>query len=520
MLKRMRDRTLAAVLTAFTVTVCLLLLSTWACVRILSGVRAYVGGEGLYSKAQKNAVYFLELYAAVSIWTEADAEIARLRRLGDRIHSQQPGREDASLEVEAINRRLTMLEDRFSATLGAGARSTSNSLLAAIALLSLALWITGTVTFRKLLLAFARERERLLAIITNAPLGILLLDGPDGHIRIGNAQAWQLLGAPSEDLPRGLADQVAAGALDGAVMRPQNIEWTRPDSTRVWLRISGAPIRRGGRVAGAVMILYDISEERRIEDAMLRQSQDLARSNADLEHFAYTTSHDLQEPLRNIAIFSQLLAKRYGGLLDPDADHIISVITSSVERMNALIRDLLAYSRVNNIDAAPMDAVSLNEVLDWATSNLRAKILESHADIEAGDLPVVRGDRVQLVQVFQNLIDNAIKYPGPKTPHIRISAEKLRDDWAVTVKDEGVGIDPHYHQQIFGIFKRLHGRDVPGTGIGLALVQRVVERHGGKIHVESGQGEGAAFIFTLPSAGAGDRQSTTRRVGAVNQGSR
>lgn len=582
----MRDRTLRTVLTAFTITVCLLLLSTWACVRILSGVRAYVGGEGLYSKAQKNAVYFLELYvqtrdeqwfrkfqdalrvpegdrdarlaldqphpglnaarrgfigggnspddvddlifvfrrmrrtpyvsAAVNIWTEADAEIARLRRLGDRIHSEQPGRTDASLEIEALNQRMTLLEDRFSATLGAGARSTSTSLLAAIALLSIALWATGAVTFRRLLLAFARERERLLAIISNAPLGILLLDAPDGHIRIGNAQAWQLLGGPSETLPRGLAEQVAAGALEGTVMRPQNIEWTRPDTTKVWLRMSGAPIRRGGRVAGAVMILYDITEERRIEDAMLRQSQQLARSNADLEHFAYTTSHDLQEPLRNIGIFSQLLAKRYGGSLDMEADHIIGVITSSVERMSALIRDLLAYSRVKNIDAAPMDAVNLNDALDWARSNLRAKILESQALIETENLPIVRGDSVQLVQVFQNLIDNAIKYAGAKKPRIQISAEKAGDEWAVTVRDEGVGIDPQHHQQIFGIFKRLHGREVPGTGIGLALVQRVVERHGGKIRVESTQGEGAAFIFTLPGSGTAERVGSGERVEAVN----
>lgn len=582
----MRDRTLRTVLTAFTITVCLLLLSTWACVRILSGVRAYVGGEGLYSKAQKNAVYFLELYvqtrdeqwfnkfqdalrvpegdrdarlaldhphpdlnaarrgfigggnspddvddlifvfrrmrrtpyvsAAVNIWTEADAEIARLRRLGDRIHSEQPGRTDASLEIEALNQKLTLLEDRFSATLGAGARSTSTSLLAAIALLSIALWATGAVTFRRLLLAFARERERLLAIISNAPLGILLLDAPDGHIRIGNAQAWQLLGGPSETLPRGLAEQVAAGALEGTVMRPQNIEWTRPDTTKVWLRVSGAPIRRGGGVAGAVMILYDITEERRIEDAMLRQSQQLARSNADLEHFAYTTSHDLQEPLRNIGIFSQLLAKRYGGSLDAEADHIIGVITSSVERMSALIRDLLAYSRVKNIDAAPMDAVNLNDALDWARSNLRAKILESQALIETGDLPIVHGDSVQLVQVFQNLIDNAIKYAGAKKPRIQISAEKAGDERAVTVRDEGVGIDPQHHQQIFGIFKRLHGREVPGTGIGLALVQRVVERHGGKIRVESSQGEGAAFIFTLPGSGTAERVGSGERVEAVN----
>jgi PAS domain-containing protein len=261
----MRDRTLPAVLTAFTLTVCLLLLSTWACVRIFSGVRAYVGGEGLHSKAQKNAVYFLELYvhtrnedwfskfsqsmqvpegdrdarielerprpdlnavrrgfiaggnspedvddlifvfrrlrntpymsAAVGIWTQGDMEIALLRKLGDRIHAQKTANLDeltsrATVEIEAINRRLTSLEDQFSATLGAGARSTAATFLSTIVVLSFALWATGVLTFRRLLSAFAREHERLRATIDNAPLGIVLVDAPGGRVRMGNAQAW------------------------------------------------------------------------------------------------------------------------------------------------------------------------------------------------------------------------------------------------------------------------------------------------------------------------------------------
>lgn len=565
----MRDRTLLAVLSAFTLTVCLLLLSTWVCVRILSGVRAYVGGEGLYSKAQKNAVYFLEVYvrtrneewfsrfqqslrvpegdrdarlelqkpnpdlkivrrgfiaggnspddvddlifvfrrlgrtpyvsAAVKIWTQADGEIARLHRLGDRIHAQQPDAADAASGIEELNSRLTVLEDEFSATLGAGARSTATTLLIAIVVLAIGLWTIGALTVRRLLTAFARERETLRATINNAPFGIVLINAPHGHIRMANAQAWQLLGQRMENLPVDWPENPVARALAGEFVRAQNVQWIRPDGASLWLRVSAAPIRRKGRTVGAVTMFYDISEERKVEEALVRQSHELARSNADLEQFAYTTSHDLQEPLRNIAIFSQLLAHDYEGRLDPGADGIIRVITSSVERMNALIRDLLAYSRVNNMDASPMSPVNLNQVLDWARSNLRAKILDSHAVIEAPDLPDVRGDRVQLVQVFQNLIDNAIKYAGGKQPVIRISAERIGDEWRIAVRDQGVGIDPQHHQQIFGIFKRLHGRDVPGTGIGLALIKRVVERHGGTIHVESTAGQGAAFIFTLPA---------------------
>jgi PAS domain S-box-containing protein len=593
----MHDRTLGAVLTAFTLTIFLLLLSTWACVRILSGVRAYVGGEGLYSKSQKNAVYYLELYvqtrqehwfaqfqqslrvpegdrdarielqrnnphreivargfvsggnspedvddlifvfrrmgrtpyvrAAVEIWTQGDAEIAALRRLGDRIHARLSSdnalsTENAIVEIEASNRRLTNLEDRFSSTLGAGARFSGKALLFAIGFLAVGLWVFGTLTFRRLLSAFALERENLRAIIHNAPTGIVLVEAPHGRVRMCNAQAWQILhqdrehaAGPDTDaklaerwrekglekLIRESSDHPIARALAGDVVRARDMRWSREDSAEVWLRVSAAPIWRRGRIAGAVAIFNDISEERKIEEAMVRQSEELARSNADLEQFAYTTSHDLQEPLRNIAIFSQLLERDYGNKLAPGADHLLEVITSSVARMSALIHDLLAYSRINNGDAAPMKAVMLSQAVDWACSSLRSKILESGTVIDVATLPAVRGDQVQLVQVFQNLIENAIKYAGEARPEIRITARRtagaLQGEWEITVRDNGVGIDGRYHQQIFGIFKRLHGRDVPGTGIGLALTRKVVERHGGRIRVESETGRGAAFIFTL-----------------------
>ncbi len=589
----MRDRTLLAVLAAFTLTVCLLLLSTWACVRVLSGARAYVAGEGLYSKAQKNAVYFLELYvstgnddwfsrfeqalrvpegdrdarlqlerphpdwnavrrgfiqggnspddvddlifvfrrmrntsyvsAAVSIWMQADAEIARLRGLGERIHAQRSTAANlpafsssAAGDIERLNSRLTALEDLFSATLGAGARSTGRTLLIAIVLLAIALWAIGVLTLRRLLLAFTRERETLRATIGNAPLGIVLVDAPSGRIRMGNPHAWQLLGERPEgqahadfatgsrarnldNIPLRQSEYPVAKALAGELVPAQSLQWVRPDGVTVCLRVSAAPIRRRGDIVGAVAIFADISEERAFEEALVRQSRELARSNADLEQFAYTASHDLQEPLRNIAIFSQLLAQDYAGRLGSDADGIIQIITGSVARMNLLIRDLLAYSRVGNADAAPMQPVNLNQTLEWARGNLRAKIRDSQTTIHAGELPTVQGDQVQLVQVFQNLIDNAIKYAGGKQPVVRISAERVAGEWSITVADNGEGIDPHHHQQIFGVFKRLHGREVPGTGIGLALVKRVVERHGGKIRVESAEGEGAAFIFTLPA---------------------
>lgn len=588
----MRDRTFLAVLSAFTLTICLLFLSSWASMRILSGIRAYVGGEGLYSKAQKNAVYFLAVYvhtrdenwysrfkqslripegdrdarielerpnpdlnvvrrgfiaggnnpddvdnlifvfrrmrktpyvdAAVKIWAEGDAEIARLRQLGDQIHALRPTPENANpfassemAKVEALNSRLTNLEDQFSSTLGAGARSTGRMLLVAILCFAIWLWATGALMFRRLIKALGSERETLRATVDNAPLGIVLVDAPNGRIRIGNSHAWNILGRrfrayteaeyadglqafSSEGSRLKWADFPVAKALSGEVIRAQDLRWIRPNGFGVWLRVSAAPIRRRGRIVGAVTAFYDISEERRVEEALVRQSQDLARSNADLEQFAYTTSHDLREPLRNIAIYSELLARRYSGPRDPETDRIVQVITSSVRRMNALIHDLLAYSRVNNVNAAPMSPVDLNQAVEWARGNLRAKIEENNAVIEVQQLPTVSGDKVQLVQVFQNLIENAIKYRGPMAPVVRISAETTNGYWTLVVRDNGIGIEAQYHLRIFGIFKRLHGQDVPGTGIGLALTKRVVERHGGQIWVESKIGQGSTFRFTLP----------------------
>lgn len=225
---------------------------------------------------------------------------------------------------------------------------------------------------------------------------------------------------------------------------------------------------------------------------------ELGRSNADLQQFAYVASHDLQEPLRMVSSYTQLLAKRYKGQLDADADEFIAYAVDGATRMQKLIQDLLAYSRVST-GSQPFEPTPMGAVLSYAMDNLLSAIKESQAVITHDRLPTVRGDAKQLAQVFQNLLSNAIKFHGDQPPRIHISAQRTHDEWLFSVRDEGIGIDPQYAGRIFVIFQRLHTRaEYPGTGIGLAICKKIVERHGGRMWVESEVGKGATFWFSIP----------------------
>lgn len=257
---------------------------------------------------------------------------------------------------------------------------------------------------------------------------------------------------------------------------------------------------------GFIGSVIDITDRKIAEDTLLRQSEELARSNADLQQFAYATSHDLQEPLRNVANFAQLLARRYTGTLGPEANEWLRYIEAGAQRMKSLIDALLAYSRVVNVETAPFSAVDTKAALEWALMNLQILVEEAGAFVSyPDDLPTVHGDHVLLVQIFQNLIANAIKYRKPdEAPFVSISAERVGDEWVFSVKDNGIGIATAHHERIFGVFKRLHGREVPGAGIGLAICRRIAQRHGGRIWVESDPNNGANFKFTIPHAAASE----------------
>jgi PAS domain S-box-containing protein len=245
-------------------------------------------------------------------------------------------------------------------------------------------------------------------------------------------------------------------------------------------------------------LVRDISERKRAEAALEKQAQELARSNVELERFAYIASHDLQEPMRTVSSFVQLLARRYQGQLDSEADEFIGFITDGVQRMRTLIDDLLEYSRVSSRGAAllPTDA---EKVLMQVIGAMQATIDSEQAEITHDPLPTVIADRTQLGQVLQNLIANAIKFHGAERPRIHISARCDGDAWSFAVADNGIGIPQQYQERIFVIFQRLHTiEEYGGTGIGLAICQKIVERHGGRIWVESTPGQGATFHFTLP----------------------
>jgi len=242
----------------------------------------------------------------------------------------------------------------------------------------------------------------------------------------------------------------------------------------------------------------ELDERRRAEQRLARYTQELARSNADLEQFAYVASHDLQEPLRMVASFTQLLARRYRGKLDQDADEFIGYAVDGANRMQRLINDLLAYSRVGT-RGKPFAPTDSHVICRDARDNLAKAIEESGAVIFQGPLPVVVGDEVQLLQVFQNLIANAIKFRSAESPQIQVAAERQGHEWVFAIKDNGIGIAPEHQERIFSIFQRLHHRsEYPGTGIGLAICKKIVERHGGRIWVESHPGKGSTFYFSIP----------------------
>jgi light-regulated signal transduction histidine kinase (bacteriophytochrome) len=257
-------------------------------------------------------------------------------------------------------------------------------------------------------------------------------------------------------------------------------------------------------------LAVELDERRRTEQLLAHYAEDLKRSNAELEEFAYVASHDLQEPLRMVASFTQLLAKRYRGKLDKDADEFITFAVDGATRMQKLIQDLLAYSRVGT-RGRPLEPTDCNVIFDTARANLFTALKESGAQVSSGPLPTVLADEVQLVQLFQNLLANALKFHGEAPPLIRVTAQEDDGAWRFAVQDNGIGIAPDHQKRIFMIFQRLHHRsEYPGTGIGLAICKKIVERHGGRLWVSSEEGQGSTFFFTIPKERKNDRLYESR----------
>ena len=256
-----------------------------------------------------------------------------------------------------------------------------------------------------------------------------------------------------------------------------------------------------------------------IEDATDRKQAEeaLRTTNAELQHFAYALTHDLQEPLRMVVNFTELLGREYAGKLGEEADQFISYSVEGALRIEALLKALLAYWEVTEREQDSFASIDCGAVLAKALLNLQAAIAESGAIVTSDPLPTVVAEEVMLMQLFQNLISNSIKYRGEETPRIHVSAERDAEGWLFAVRDNGIGIDPQDTDRVFGMFKRLHGSEIPGTGIGLALCKKVVERQGGRIWVESEPGRGATFKFTIPAAIRGRTAARELKMGNSDQ---
>lgn len=337
-----------------------------------------------------------------------------------------------------------------------------------------------------------------------------------GDIVLLNVQAEKQLGYRRDELigqpvtniiPEGFAERLiadgtrsAADALAQQIGTGIELVALRKDGTEFAIEIMLSPLEssEGTLITAAIR---DISVRNAAELQLATALDELRRSNQELEHFAYVASHDLQEPLRMVSSYTQLLARRYAGQLDADADEFIGYAVDGATRMQRLIQDLLAYSRVGT-KAHDFTPTPSGRALERALANLRASIEESGAIVTADELPQVVADEAQLVQLFQNLVGNSIRYQqSGSVAHIHVScAPADNDTWRFSVRDNGIGIDSQYFDRIFGMFQRLHGRDeYAGTGIGLAICKKIVERHGGTLTVESEPGHGSTFFFDLPA---------------------
>lgn len=370
--------------------------------------------------------------------------------------------------------------------------------------------IGQAVRLARTLSLLKENEEKLARTIDTMADGLILSDG-NGRFTLANAAAEKILGLPAAEIVGRSYDSSAwkVTTVEGEpfpeecspfrrVLRTgvavYDVEQLlqRPDGTLATVSVNAAPLRDAeGRIAGAVASLRDITERKRVE-------KELASYAAELEEFAYVAAHDLQEPLRTIASFTQLLGQRYKGQLDAQADQYIELAVRGAERMRALIQDLLAYSRVarGKIDPRPTDS---GAAFRKSLEGLQVSLEETGGTVTHDALPEVLADSARLEQVFQNIIGNALKYRGPEAPRVHVSARREETEWVFAVRDNGIGLDPEHALRIFEIFERLHAKhEYPGTGIGLAICKRIVEKHRGRIWVESELGKGATFYFTIP----------------------
>jgi PAS domain S-box-containing protein len=357
----------------------------------------------------------------------------------------------------------------------------------------------------------AQMEGKYRGLLEAAPDAMVVVN-QSGEIVLLNLQAEKQFGYRRNELlgqkvtniiPEGFAERLVADGLRSAedALAQQigtgiELYGRRRDGGEFPVELMLSPL---GSVEGTLVTaaIRNISVRKSAEAHLLGKVEELNRSNEELGQFAYIASHDLQEPLRMVASYTQLLSRRYKGRLDSDADEFIAFAVDGATRMQRLIQDLLTFSRVGT-KGKELLKTSSEDALQFALSNLRGAIEESGALVTHDPLPAVMADEMQLIQLFQNLVGNAIKYQNGGTPKIHVGATNGGEQWKFSVQDNGLGIDPQYFDRIFGMFQRLHKREeFAGTGIGLAICKKIVERHGGQISVESQPGQGSTFRFAL-----------------------
>ena len=374
------------------------------------------------------------------------------------------------------------------------------------------------------------SETRYRRLFETAQDGILLLDADSGQITDVNPFLIDIMGFSKEDFLNKRLWDIGLFKDDeksrNLFLELQNKGYVRYDnlplSTRDGRSIDVEFVSNVYPVDGKNVIqcnVRDITERKRVEEGLrdeleqkiqelAKKTEDLTRSNVELEQFAYVASHDLQEPLRIVTSYAQHLEKRYKGKLDPEADEFIEFIVDGTRRMEGLIKGLLAFSRVGT-RGKPFELLETEAVLKVVLQNLRLAIEDNKGRVTHDTLPAIVADETQIMELFQNLIANGLKFHGEDSPIVHISARREEKGWTFSFKDNGIGIDPQHYSKLFSIFQRLNPRDYPGTGIGLAVSKKIVERHGGHIWVDSVPGKGATFYFFIPdrdeSAADGNR---------------
>jgi signal transduction histidine kinase len=351
---------------------------------------------------------------------------------------------------------------------------------------------------------FEQQRERFLAMLNNFPEILYVADPETYEVLFVNERFKKMLG---RDPVGTLCYEAFQGFEEPCQFCTNDIILKDKGQPYAW-EYHNPILKQDYQITDQIIewpdgrevrfeVAVNITDRKRAEDEQSALNEALARSNSELEQFAYVASHDLQEPLRVVTSYLQLLERRYKDDLGEDAKKYITRSVEASARMKRLINDLLLYSRVST-KGAPFEPTDCGEVLRQVLANLEIAIAENDAQVTYDDLPTVMADPGQMAQLFQNLINNAIKFRSEEPPEIHVDAERKDSGWQFAVRDNGIGIEPEYNERIFVIFQRLHTRrEYAGTGIGLAVAKRIVERHGGRIWVESGPDEGSTFYFTI-----------------------